>query len=30
MVSPLRKHIGFAHRLARSVMEEEIESGKIE
>jgi hypothetical protein len=29
MVSPLGEHIGFAHRLAGSVMEEEIESGKI-
>jgi hypothetical protein len=30
MVSPPGKHVGFAHRLAGSVMEEEIESGKIE
>jgi hypothetical protein len=30
MVSPPGKHVGFAHRLAGSVMEEEIESGEIE
>jgi hypothetical protein len=28
--SPLGKCIGFAHRLARSLMEEEIKAGKIE
>jgi hypothetical protein len=30
MVSPLGKCIGFAHRLARSVMEEEIKASEVE
>jgi hypothetical protein len=30
MVSSSGEHIGFAHRLAGSVMEEEIEAGEIE